>query len=90
MCGGIFGGGSKTPSVVQSPTPTVAATAPPAEETAEAPIVNEGTKRQNQASAQRRGTSALRINLNLGGGLGGSGGASAASGGGGNGVSIPR
>ena len=88
MCASsIFGGGSKTPDVVSAPAPTVAATAPPAEEVAEAPIVNEGTKRQNQASAQRRGTSALRINLNLGGGLGG---ASAATGGGGNGVSIPR
>ena len=90
MCTASIFGKPSTPSVQAAPTPTVAATAPPAEEVAEAPIVNEGTKRQNQASAQRRGTSALRINLNLGGGLGGAGGASAASGGGGNGVSIPR
>lgn len=84
MCGGgIFGGSGGSPSVTAAPTPTVAATAPPPETTAEAPVVNEGAKRQNQAQAQRKGTSALRIGLTLGGGMGGANG-------GGQGVSIPR
>ena len=46
-------------------------------------MVNEGTKRQNQAQAQRKGTSSLRIGLTLGGGMGGANGGS-------QGVSIPR
>ena len=84
MCGSsIFGGGGGSPSVVEAPTPTVAATAPPPENTAEAPVVNEGTKRQNQAQAQRKGTSSLRIGRTLGGGMGGANGGS-------QGVSIPR
>lgn len=67
MCtSGIFGGGG-SPKVVSAPTPQVAATAPPAEEVAEAPVVNEGAKRKTTADANRKGTSALRINLNLGG-----------------------
>lgn len=85
MCASsLFGG---TPSV-DAPTPTVAATAPPSEEVAEAPIVNEGDKRRGQAAAQRKGTSSLRINLNMGG-LGGTPGGGG-NGGGTSGLSIPR
>ena len=84
MCsGGIFRGGGGSPSVVEAPTPTVAATAPPPENTAEAPVVNEGAKRQSNAASQRKGTSSLRIGLTLGGGMGGTNGES-------QGVSIPR
>ena len=60
-----------------------AATAPPPENTAEAPVVNEGAKRQSNAASQRKGTSSLRIGLTLGGGMGGTNGGS-------QGVSIPR
>ena len=46
-------------------------------------MVNEGKKRKNAADSQRRGTSALRIGLTLGGGdMGGNNGSG--------GVSIPR
>ena len=89
MCdGGILGGAKKpsAPVITKAPEPTVAATAPPAEEVAEAPVVNEGSKRQDAADAQRKGTSALRINLNLGGGMGGSASGNGRSGG----LSIPR
>ena len=80
--GVIFDKPSK-PKVVEAPAPTVAATPPPPEETAEAPVINEGNKRKNQADSKRKGTSALRIDLNLGGGnMGGAGGTS--------GLSIPR
>lgn len=79
MGGGLFGGGSK-PTVTKAPEPTVAATAPPPEETAEAPVIDETSKRK-QSQSQRRGTSALRINLNIGGGN---------MGGGTSGLSIPR
>lgn len=88
MCtSSIFGGGG-SPKVVSAPTPQVAATAPPAEEAAEAPVVNEGDKRRGQAAAQRKGTSSLRINLNMGG----LGGTSDGGGGGGgtSGLAIPR
>lgn len=88
MCpSSIFGGGG-SPDVVSAPTPSVAATAPPAEEVAEAPVVNEGDKRRGQAATQRKGTSSLRINLNLGG-LGGTSG-SGDGGGGTSALAIPR
>ena len=46
-------------------------------------IFDKGNKRTNQADSKRKGTSALRIDLNLGGGnMGGAGGTS--------GLSIPR
>ncbi|MDE7065851.1 MAG: hypothetical protein K2O70_10395, partial [Desulfovibrionaceae bacterium] len=62
---------------------TGAATPPPPEDVAEAPVVNEGKKRKTAADSQRRGTSSLRIGLTLGGGnMGGDNGSS--------GVSIPR
>lgn len=83
MCtSSIFGSPSK-PSVVEAPKPTVAATPPPAEEVAEAPVINEGAKRQNANEAKRKGTAALRINLNMGGVGGGAGGGTS-------GLSIPR
>lgn len=81
MC--MFGGTPSTPDPQPVQAPQVAATPPPPEEIAEAPTINEGSKRKNQADSQRKGTSALRINLNLGGGnMGGGGGTS--------GLSIPR
>ena len=85
MCSSsIFGGGAPSkPKVVEAPQPQVAATPPPAEEVAEAPVVNEGAKRQNANSAKRKGTSALRINLNVGGVGGGTGGGTS-------GLPIPR
>ncbi|WP_302262029.1 MULTISPECIES: hypothetical protein [Desulfovibrio] len=83
MCSGsIFGGAPSKPKVVEAPQPQVAATPPPAEEVAEAPIINEGAKRQNANEAKRKGTAALRINLNMGG-VGGAGGGTS-------GLSIPR
>lgn len=69
MCGGggLFGGSPSSPKVVEAPKPVVAATPPPAEEVAEAPVTNEGSKRSNTMDANRKGTAALRINLNMGG-----------------------
>lgn len=67
MCGGIFGGGAPEPEVQRAPEAQVAATPPPAEDVAEAPVTNEGSKRSQNVGANRKGTSALRINLNLGG-----------------------
>lgn len=76
MC--FFGtsGASKPPPI---PAPQVAAAPPPPENVAEAPAMNEGNKRKTDN--QRKGTSALRINLSLGG---------TNAGGGGSGLSIPR
>lgn len=80
MC--LGGGGSAPKPIVQNvEAPQVAATPPPAEPVAEAPVVNEGKKRSQSAEANRKGTSALRINLNLGGGE---------MGGGTNGLVIPN
>ena len=79
--GGIFGGSK--PKVQQVQAPVVAAAAPEPEETAEAPVVDEGAKRKTENRAKRKGTSALRIDLSIGGGdMGGSGGSS--------GLSIPK
>ncbi|WP_291448856.1 hypothetical protein [Desulfovibrio sp.] len=81
MC--VGGGGVSTPEVQQVAAPTVAATPPPAEPVAEAPVTNEGAKRSKSGETKRKGTSALRINLNLGGGnMGAAGGTS--------GLSIPQ
>lgn len=82
--GGVFGGSKPSaPAVQQAPAPTVAATPPPPEEVAEAPAINEGAKRKNANNSKRKGTSALRIDLSIGGGdMGGGGGTS--------GLSIPR
>lgn len=82
MCFGGKGSGGGG-SVQQVKAPTVAATPPPPEDVAEAPVVNEGQKRKTANESRRRGTSALRIGLTLGGGdMGGGNGSS--------GVSIPR
>lgn len=75
MCGGgdLFGlmsmaqASKPKPMIQPAPQPQVAATPPPAEEVAEAPVTNEGSKREQQVASNRKGTSALRINLNLGG-----------------------
>lgn len=80
MC--VGGGGVSTPEVQPVAAPTVAATPPPAEPVAEAPVTNEGTKRSNSGETKRKGTSALKINLNLGGGMSTAGGTS--------GLSIPQ
>lgn len=45
----------------------VAATAPPVEDTATAPEVSEETIKRTGANSQKKGTSALKINLNVGG-----------------------
>lgn len=80
MC---LGGTPSAPKAPPAQAPQVAATPPPPETVAEAPAVNEGSKRKNQAIGKRKGTSALRINLHLGGvNTGGDGGAS--------GLAIPR
>ncbi|MDM8214771.1 hypothetical protein QUW15_01120 [Desulfovibrio piger] len=83
------GGGGKysAPSVQSAPAPTVAATPPEPEETAEAPEMSETARNQESNSGRRRGASALRIDLNVGG-VGGAG--SYGNGGGGNGLSLPR
>ena len=78
MCGSLFGGG-KSASVTKAQAPTVSATAPPAEQTAEAPVINEADKGKNSLASNRKGTAALRINLNLGGGDAGGGGTSGLS-----------
>lgn len=84
MCGSVFGGGGvSTPKVQTVAAPTVVATPPPVEQVAEAPVTNEGSKRSKTGETQRKGTSALKINLNLGGGnMGAAGGTS--------GLSIPQ
>lgn len=83
MCGGLFSGPPSPPKVQPVAAPQVAATPPPAEAVAEAPVINEGAKRNKSGEAQRKGTSALKINLNLGGGnMGAAGGTS--------GLSIPQ
>lgn len=83
MCGSLFGGKPSIPKPEPVAAPQVAATPPPAEPVAEAPVTNEGAKRNKRGEAQRRGTSALKINLNIGGGnMGAAGGTS--------GLSIPQ
>lgn len=77
MCGG---GGDDAP-VQEAVKPQVAATPPPAEPVAETPVTNEGSKRTQQVTSNRKGTSALRINLNMGG---------VQTGGGTGGLSIPQ
>lgn len=79
--GSVFKGSK--PKVQQVQAPVVAATPPEPEQTAEAPVVDEGAKRKNENKARRKGTSALRIDLSIGGGnMGGKGGAS--------GLAIPK
>lgn len=68
-----LGGSAPKPRVTAAPTPTVAATPPPVEETAQAPITNEAATRRDDALSRRKGTSALKIALSLGGVNGGNG-----------------
>jgi hypothetical protein len=75
------GGGGKGGSVKQAKVeaPQVQNVAPPPATVAEAPIVNEQTRDFTQTQNKRKGASALRIDLNLGG-SGGSGGGRTGSG----------
>lgn len=62
---------SSKPKVTKAPDPVVTPAAPPPEPTAEAPTpANEGAKRTTERETKRRGTSSLRIDLNLGSGAG--------------------
>lgn len=65
--------------------PVVAATPPDPEEVAAAPEVNKDSQMKQATNTKRKGTSALRIQLNVGG-MGGS--PARGKGGGGNGLSI--
>ena len=82
------GGKKKTPKVQPVDMPVAPAPAPPPEPTAQAPSVgggDEGAMRHKERDAKKRGTSSLRIDLNVNGsGTAVPGGASSA------GLSIPR
>lgn len=83
---------SKTPKVEEIDMPEAATPAPPPEVTAQAPKVagaDEGAIRRKQREANKRGASALRIDLNVAGSGAGNPG-TAAPGSGGSGLSIPR
>ena len=62
---------SSKPKVTKAPDPIYTPAPPPPEPTPTAPVVNETVKRKAQDKAKKSGTSALRIDLNLGGGSGG-------------------
>ena len=62
-----MGGGGHTSST-QPPKTYVQATAPEPEETAEAPVVTGSAQSADERSTKKKGTAALSINLNLGGG----------------------
>jgi hypothetical protein len=62
---------SSKPKVVKAPDPIYTPAPPPPEPTPTAPVVDEKVKRKTDAKAKRSGTSALRIDLNLGGDSGG-------------------
>ena len=64
---------------VEPPKTYVAAEAPSPEETAEAPVAAEAAQTADERRMKRKGTSALKIDLNIGGG-----------GSYGNGVNIPN
>ena len=68
-----MGGGGHTSSVQPAKT-YVQAVAPDPEETAEAPVVDGVSQSVEERGKKRRGTAALSINLNVGGGGGTSGG----------------
>lgn len=84
---GKGGKGASTPKVQEVAAPSVAATPPEPEAVAEAPKINDTAKEKRNADSKRRGTSALRIDLNVGGG--GATPASSGDGATGNGLSIP-
>lgn len=68
--GGLFGGGSK-PKAVKAADPIVSNTAPDPEPTATAPETSDENKKRKNVSKNRNGTSALKIDLNIGGVNGG-------------------
>lgn len=63
-----------TPKVQAAPAPTVAATPPEPEQVAQAPEVSDSSQMKNTTNNKRKGTSALRIQLNVGGMGGGTSG----------------
>ena len=62
-----MGGGGKgsKPEVEKVNIPAAATPAPPPETTAERPVINEGAMRRKASDAKKRGSSALRIDLNV-------------------------
>jgi hypothetical protein len=62
---------SSKPKVTKAPDPIYTPAPPPPEPTATAPVVNETVKRKTESKTKKSGTSALRIDLNIGGGSGG-------------------
>jgi hypothetical protein len=77
------GGKKKKPKVDNVAMPAPATPAPPPEETAKKALVEDGASRARDKEAKRRGTSALKIDLNVNP-------AGTATPGGGGGLSIPR
>ncbi len=80
------GGKKKTPKVDPLTIPAAATPAPPPEPSAQAPTVGggeEGTLRHKDREAKKRGTSALRIDLNMNA-------PGAQTPGGGGGLNVPR
>lgn len=58
---------SSKPKVTQVPDPVITPAAPPPEPVATAPVTqDEGVKRTGDRESKRKGTSSLRIDLNLG------------------------
>ena len=62
--GGGGGKGSK-PEIKKVDIPAAATPAPPPETVAERPDTNEGAMRRKASDAKKRGSSALRIDLNV-------------------------
>ena len=63
-----MGGKKKTPKVDPVEMPTAPTPAPPPEQTAQAPMVgggDEGALRHKDRDAKKKGTSGLRIDLNV-------------------------
>lgn len=58
---------SYDPPEQQKQAPSIAATPPEPEQVATAPEVSSDSQTKNTANAKRKGTSALRIQLNVGG-----------------------
>lgn len=56
----------KTPKIQQVEMPSAPAAPPPPEPIADAPAVAEGSKRRQERTSKKRGTSALRIDLTSG------------------------
>lgn len=56
-----------TPEVQPAKAPVVAATPPEPEQVATAPTVSDNSQMKSNTNSKRKGTSALRIQLNVGG-----------------------